>query len=118
MVMQTNGKGKVLRVLRMALPGTPCHKCGRRHTRGHIAARCPFPKALWISGGKDLTTHAYALLAHCRPYRYSGLTVTRWRDLAEAEQRKRMIDAFGCGGGCYKHHEIVLLRHFPEDDDD
>jgi hypothetical protein len=110
-------RGKVLRVLRMAVPATPCHECGRRHTRWHTAARCLFPKAIWISGGEDLTTFAYALLAHCKPCRYSGLTVTMWRDLAEAEQRKRMIDNCGCGGGCYSDHEIVLLRDFPEDDE-
>jgi hypothetical protein len=27
-----------------------------------------------------------------------------------------MIDNCGCGGGCYRAHEIVLLRDCPEDD--
>jgi hypothetical protein len=84
MTTATNNGCKLMRVLRMAVSGTPCHECGRRHTRWLTAARCLFPKALWISGGKDLTTFAYALLAHCQPYRYSGLTVTLRRDLAEA----------------------------------
>jgi hypothetical protein len=65
-----------------------------------------------------LTTYAYALLAHCRPDRFSGLTVTLWKTLAEAEQRKRMIDTGGCGGGGYRDHEIVALMDFPEDDDE
>jgi hypothetical protein len=118
MVSQTIDGGTALRVLRMAVSGTPCHECGRRHTRWQIAARCVFPKTIWISGGKDLTTYAYALLAHCHRRKSGGLTVTLWRTLAEAEQRKALIDRFGCGGGCYQDHEIVVLRDFPEDDDE
>jgi hypothetical protein len=56
-----------------------------------------------------MTTFAYALLAHCRRGRLGGLTVTLWPTLEEAERSKRMIDAGGCGGCCYRDHEIVLL---------
>jgi hypothetical protein len=104
MLSQTMAGGKTMRVFRMAPPGERCHECLRRHTRWRIAAKCVFPMAVWISGGKALTTYAYALLAHCRPYRHSGLTVTLWKTLADAEQRKRMIDNCGCGGSCYRDH--------------
>ena len=82
-----------------------------------IAARCFFKRAIWIAGGKDLSTFAYALLAHCHSRHSGGLTVTLWPTRAEAEERKGMIDNVGCGGGCYRHHEIVFIRDWPEDDE-
>jgi hypothetical protein len=91
---------------------------GGRNLRGRTAARCIFPRSIWISGGKGLQDHAYALLAHFHRRKSGGLTVTLWRTLAEAEQSKAFIDRLGCGGGCYRDHEIVVLRDFPEDDDE
>jgi hypothetical protein len=62
-------------------------------------ARKRWPKAEWIEGNGR-----YASLAHCQ-----CLTVCLFETQAEAERAKRAIDSSGCGGRCYKHHEIVDL---------
>ena len=56
-------------------------------------------KAGWIEGEGQ-----YALLAWCRV-----LTVTLCQTRGEAEEKKEYIDEIGCGGFCYKKHEIVDL---------
>lgn len=61
-------------------------------------------RAEWISGSGP-----FALLAHC-----GLLTVTLWETQEEAEEQKRMIDQIGCGGECFRHHEIVTLQEQEE----
>lgn len=56
-------------------------------------------EAEWITGDGQ-----YALLAWCRV-----LTVTLWSTRAEAEEQKRFIDEYACGGLCTKNHEIIDL---------
>jgi hypothetical protein len=47
----------------------------------------------------------FALLAHCRV-----LTITLHETSESAEKDKAMIDNVGCGGCCYKRHEIIDMR--------
>tara|TARA_Y100000310_G_C20065887_1_gene527116 strand:- start:269 stop:493 length:225 start_codon:yes stop_codon:yes gene_type:complete len=54
----------------------------------------------WISGDGQ-----YALLAWCRV-----LTVTLWKTLTEAEESKKIIDKYACGGVCNRNHEIINLN--------
>jgi hypothetical protein len=80
--------------------------CPYHHHRSHrTLARCAWPKAYWVSGSGP-----WATLAHCKV-----LTVELHRTRAEAETAMRMIDGTGCGGGCYRHHEIVHLRLEPRE---
>lgn len=58
-----------------------------------------FKEAEWIAG-----KGRYALLAHCKV-----LTVTLHETIEQAEKDKKDIDKFGCGGTCYKKHEIIDL---------
>lgn len=54
-------------------------------------------KAAWIQGDGQ-----FALLAWCRV-----LTVTLWVTRAEAEEQKKFIDEYACGGLCKGDHEII-----------
>lgn len=56
--------------------------------------------AEWISGNGR-----FALLAHCKV-----LTVKLYQTYTEAVEAKKFIDQSGCGGGCYKYHEIIVLN--------
>jgi hypothetical protein len=88
-----------------AAPRQPCPRCRRRHRDWWGLAHCIWLKAAWVAGD-DVPRQGpcYAVLAHC-----GALTVTLWPSLAEAEERKRIIDSTGCGGCCRRAHEIVLL---------
>src|SRR5260370_809273 len=77
-----------------------CKDCGKSHRNYRGVAKCRWGKRPeWVEGEGP-----FALLAHCRV-----LTVTLWPTLEEAKNPKAEIDASGCGGSCYKRHEIVNL---------
>jgi hypothetical protein len=69
-------------------------------TNWHSLAKKRWPKAEWIQGNGP-----YALLSWCKV-----LTVTLWDSLESAEKQKKFIDLTGCGGGCWKKHEIIKLK--------
>jgi hypothetical protein len=64
------------------------------------AAKRRWPKACWIAG-----SGRYASLAHCRE-----LTIELFNSAPEAAKAKAQIDATGCGGRCYRQHEIIDLQ--------
>jgi hypothetical protein len=109
MVVQTNGAGKrvpsIFRVRLTALPGRPCHVCGRRHQRWSAIGRCLWPTATWVSGNPPATRPCYALVSY-RPHPAVSLHAC----LTEAEDAKREIDAGRCGSGCRDRHESILLH--------
>src|SRR5262249_46320927 len=76
----------------MTIPSSWCRRCGRHHRSWRTAARCRWPKAIWVAGDGPV-----GLLAA-----WGGeLTITLWSKIdAKAEQAKRQIDKFGCGSGC------------------
>jgi hypothetical protein len=75
------------------------HRCSKVHHRPTAFAKCAWPRAAWVQGDGP-----YAVLAHCRV-----LTVQLHPDPEHAEAAKRTIDETGCGGGCYRAHEVVFL---------
>jgi hypothetical protein len=77
-----------------------CRTCGKSDRNYRGVAKCRWKHAEWIEGEGQ-----FALLAHCRV-----LSVTLWPTLEEAKNSKSEIDASGCGGSCYKQHEIVELN--------
>lgn len=75
------------------------HRCERKHRTTMTLAKCMFPRAVWINGRGSI-----ALIAWCRQP-----SITLWEHTADAVGSKEFIDATGCGGGCNRRHEIVLL---------
>ena len=75
------------------------HNCTRRHGTYHVAAKCIWPRAVWIIG-----EGRFALLAWCRV-----LTVTLHDNPTSAEEAKALIDHTACGGMCSRRHEIVEI---------
>jgi hypothetical protein len=71
------------------------------HRTWYSAARCAWRKAEWITGQGP-----WATLAHCR----GVLTITLHGTRRDAEQSLREIDRLGCGSGCGRMHEIVLIE--------
>ena len=53
--------------------------------------------------GKNLTEY-WAVVANCR-----AVTISLWESREAAEEAKRRIDQFGCGGGCHRAHELVRM---------
>lgn len=81
------------------------HNCERTHRLWSTAAKCVWPRAVWITGEGQ-----FALLAWCGSGgRHTSLTVTLWEEPEPAEEAKALIDRYGCGGGCSERHEIIEL---------
>jgi hypothetical protein len=75
------------------------HNCTARHRTTRTFMACAIPRAAWVMGEGE-----YASIAWCHTP-----TVILWDTLAEAESAKAMIDSTGCGGRCYRRHEIVRV---------
>jgi hypothetical protein len=86
-------------------PGRECPECGRQHRSWRLVAKCRWPRAIWITGNPPASRPCFALVSYCPP----GATVTLWDTLARAEERKRGIDKFACGGRCWRDHRIIAL---------
>lgn len=74
-------------------------RCSRKHRTFAGIARCLFRRATIKGEGQ------YAVLAHC-----GQLTVTLWPTQSEAQAALAFIDETGCGGRCYRRHEITQLH--------
>jgi hypothetical protein len=75
------------------------HYCDRTHRTYRTLAKCIWRRAEWIAGDGP-----YATLAHCRV-----LTVELHTTEAAARQALARIDEWGCGGRCYRDHDLVRL---------
>lgn len=76
------------------------HQCSQSHRTPRTFMRCAVPRAAWVSG-----QGRYAVIAWCRVP-----TVTLWRTPEEAQRARRQIDSTGCGGGCSRRHDTVLVE--------
>jgi hypothetical protein len=88
------------------------HYCERGHRTYTAFARCVWGNAIWVRPfdlGDDLP---YALVSNCRKPYLSGdqRTVSLWGSRESVERQKEWIDRFGCGGGCYRAHEVIRLE--------
>ncbi|MEV5015394.1 hypothetical protein ACIGW1_18485 [Streptomyces sp. NPDC053780] len=91
------------------------HHCERQH-RHHLSfARCVWKNAVWVLPYEAGTHLPYALVTDCRkPYLYGDQrTVSLWASQESAEHQKEWIDSTGCGGGCYRAHEVIRLDMQP-----
>jgi hypothetical protein len=77
-----------------------CVRCGHRHRSYETVAECHWPRATRISGDGP-----YAVIAHCNDL----LIVTLHPDRATAEESIGALDQFGCGHGCSRRHETILI---------
>ncbi len=88
-------------------PGATCGRCGRRHQTWLVAAKCTWPRAVWVMGENPLSRGpCFALVSFCRA---GAPTVTLWADFAAATISKAAIDRLACGGCCRKAHVIYEL---------
>ncbi|MFD0225168.1 hypothetical protein ACWGPD_11150 [Streptomyces hirsutus] len=91
------------------------HHCERRHRTYETFARCVWKNAIWVRAFDQGTHLPYALVSDCRkPYLYGDQrTVSLWASQESAELQKVWIDRTGCGGGCYRDHEVIRLGMQP-----
>jgi hypothetical protein len=94
-------------------PGRYCPFCtNRRHRTWGAVAACRFRRnLLWVQGDPPADGPCYATVSRCRRRGYRGpwVTVKLHATRAAAEQSMKLIAAIGCGGGCYRGHELVVL---------
>src|SRR5262249_11523211 len=83
------------------------HQCARTHRNYLTLAQCMWPRVEgWIEGKPD---GQYGLISRCTSYGYGVMSVSLWRDYADAVQRKYWIDVSDCRGTCRRKHEIIRL---------
>lgn len=75
-------------------------RCPKVHRTFAAIARCLFGTRASIKGEGQ-----FAVLAHC-----GHLTVTLWPTQAEAQDALAFIDQTGCGGRCYRRHEVTTIH--------
>lgn len=88
------------------------HYCERQHRTYLSFARCAWRNAIWVQPFEEGNDLRYALVSGCqKPYlRGDQRTVSLWASRDNAELQKTWIDRSGCGGGCYRDHEIIRLE--------
>ncbi len=75
------------------------HNCESRHRTFRTLAKCIWPEARWVLGDGP-----YATAAYCH-----GTTVMLHPTSEQAESALTAIRSFGCGGGCTRRHDLVVL---------
>ncbi|MCX4800579.1 hypothetical protein OG594_02640 [Streptomyces sp. NBC_01214] len=88
------------------------HRCMRHHRNYLSFARCAWRNAEWVDAFEEADELPYALVVNCRKRYRRGdqRTVSLWATRDRAELQKAWIDRYGCGGGCYLAHELILLE--------
>jgi hypothetical protein len=91
------------------------HHCERQHRTYETFARCVWQIAIWVRAFEPGNDLPYALVSNCRKPYLSGdqRIVSLWGSPGGAERQKEWIDLTGCGGGCYRAHEVIRLEMEP-----
>ncbi|MFC8464791.1 hypothetical protein [Streptomyces sp. NPDC057250] len=91
------------------------HHCGRAHRTYLTFARCVWKNALWVHPTEHSENLPYALVSNCQKPYLSGdqRTVTLFGTRENADKQLEWIDRTGCGGGCYRAHEVIRLKMTP-----
>lgn len=90
------------------LSGNYHTKCGKSHRTIAAAAKCCWPKHVWVQGDGPYATVSYCVQNRSRYAGYASVMLHQ----TEADALKAMegIDAGGCGGVCTRMHEVFVLR--------
>ncbi|MFD5650965.1 hypothetical protein [Streptomyces sp. NPDC127039] len=88
------------------------HYCERQHRTYTAFARCVWRNAIWVRSFEPGTHLRYALVSNCQKPYLSGdqRTVSLWSSHENVERQREWIDRYGCGGGCYRAHEVIRLE--------
>ncbi|MFI6061188.1 hypothetical protein [Streptomyces sp. NPDC051286] len=91
------------------------HHCNRQHRTHETFAKCVWRNAIWVRAFEPGNDLPYALVSNCRKPYLSGdqRIVSLWGSQGRAELQKEWIDRTGCGGGCYRAHEVIRLEMEP-----
>ncbi|MEV4879331.1 hypothetical protein [Streptomyces cyaneofuscatus] len=91
------------------------HYCERQHRTYTAFARCVWRTAIWVRAFEPGDDLPYALVSNCRKPYLTGdqRTVSLWSSRENAERQEEWINRFGCGGGCYRVHEVIRLEMEP-----